>query len=171
MGLPSPSSWYTPPPPPPPPSPPLSNVVLQTNTTQGYPGTYTIFVFIATSRNLTFALAAGPTRTWGGSPTAALLKAGLSISQVATGPPPLGVPEDVLIKWIKLGAAYQRRCVLPRQPLQVVPVLDVAKTGAVNVAGPRSSKADNRTPSEPRRGDLPPQSHGVECEPSVAAPG
>lgn len=88
---------------------------------QGYPGTYSIFVFVATSRNLSYALSIGRTRTWGGSPTAALLKAGMSIAQVATGTDPLGVPEEVLLQWIKLRTAYQRRC-NPPAPVAVLAV-------------------------------------------------
>lgn len=37
----------------------------------------------------------------------------MSIAQVATGTDPLGVPEEVLLQWIKLRTAYQRRCSPP----------------------------------------------------------
>lgn len=107
---------------------------------QGYPGTYTIFVFVATSRNLSYALSIGRTRTWGGSPTAALLKAGMSIAQVATGTDPLGVPEEVLLQWIKLRTAYQRRC-NPPAPAAVL---------AIQAAtGPGGACDDTPTAPEP----------------------
>lgn len=35
------------------------------------------------------------------------------------GPAPLDVAEDVLLEWIKLSAAYQRRCVPKQQPMFV----------------------------------------------------
>lgn len=38
------------------------------------------------------------------------------------GSAPLDVAEDVLLKWIKLSAAYQRQCVPKQQPM-LVPAL------------------------------------------------
>lgn len=58
----------------------------------------------------------------------------MSIAQVATGPDPLGVPEEVLLQWIKLSAAYQRRCNPPSPPAALVVTAPVESGGTGNDA-------------------------------------
>lgn len=75
----------------------------------------------------------------------------MSIAQVATGPDPLGVPEELLLQWIKLRTAYQRRC----SPPVPAAVLAVAAPGGPGNDTPaaRGPDPDVDRPDEAPPGD------------------
>ncbi|KAL0639081.1 hypothetical protein Q9L58_001963 [Maublancomyces gigas] len=73
-----------------------------TSVPTGDPGTYTNFIFITTSQNMTSHMRPGLCELEAAPPAQSWIKH----LPVATGPPPLGDPEDVLLKSIKLAAVY-----------------------------------------------------------------
>lgn len=73
----------------------------------------------------------------------------MSIGQVATGTDPLGVPEELLLQWIKLRSAYQRRC----SPPAPAAVLAVAAPGG---PGGDTSAARGTEPDVDRPDGAPP---------------